>query len=200
MLYNILLRFRLSGIATTSDIEKAFLNIEVDKRDRDYLRFLWPEDPYDMETAYEIYRFSRVVFGVNSSPFLLNGTLRHHLNNYQECDPEFVQQMIDSLHVDDMVVSTNSVERAYTLYEKARDRLAQVGFKLRTWVTNDEKWTAMIQAREEETFINEKTEQENDISHAKTTLGFDGKAPHHNVLGMDWTYVNDTSSLISNQS
>ena len=192
LLYNILLRFRLNGIAMTSDIEKAFLNIEVDKRDRDCLRFLWPEDPYNMETAYEVYRFSRVCFGVRASPFLLNGTLRYHLNSYQECDPEFVQQMIDSLYVDDMVVSTDSVESAYTLYEKARDRLAKGGFKLRKWVTNDEKLTSMIQSREEETFRNEKTEQENDISYAKTTLGFDDKAPHHKVLGMDWNYLNDT--------
>ena len=62
LLYNILLRFRLTGIAMTSDIEKAFLIIEVDKRDRDCLRFLWPEDPYDMDTAYEVYQFSSVQF------------------------------------------------------------------------------------------------------------------------------------------
>ena len=69
LLYNILLRFRFSGKAMTFDIEKTFLNVEVDKKDRDCLRFLWSEDPYDMETAYKIYRFSRVVLGVNSSPF-----------------------------------------------------------------------------------------------------------------------------------
>ena len=91
-----------------------------------------------------------------------------------------------------MVVSTDSEERACTLYEKAWDRLAQGGFKLRKWVTNDEKLTSMIQSREEETFRNEKTEQENDTSYAKTTLGFDDKAPHHKVLGMDWKCLNDT--------
>ena len=93
--------------------------------------------------------------------------------------------MIDCLYVDDILVLMNSVKSGYTLYEKARDRLAQGGFKLRKWVTNDEQLTAMIQAREEETFRNEKMEQENDMSYTKTTLGLDGKAPYHKVLGMD---------------
>ena len=41
MLFDILLRFREKRVALIGDIEKAFLNIEVDKEDRDFLRFLW---------------------------------------------------------------------------------------------------------------------------------------------------------------
>ena len=37
--YDILLRFQMAGVAMTADIEKSFLNIEVDKADRDSLRF-----------------------------------------------------------------------------------------------------------------------------------------------------------------
>ena len=40
LIYDILLRFRVHKVAITGDIEKAFLNISVDPRDRDYLRFL----------------------------------------------------------------------------------------------------------------------------------------------------------------
>ena len=45
MLYDILLKFRENRIVLVGDIEKAFLNVEVDKGDRDYLRFLWVKTP-----------------------------------------------------------------------------------------------------------------------------------------------------------
>ena len=71
------------------DIEKAFLNVGADWRDRDCLRFLWLEDPSHTSRVV-IYRFCRVVFGLNASPFLLNATLRHHIFKYAEVDPQFL--------------------------------------------------------------------------------------------------------------
>jgi hypothetical protein len=41
------LRFREKTVALVGDIEKAFLNVEVDEVDRDFLRFLWLENPND---------------------------------------------------------------------------------------------------------------------------------------------------------
>ena len=40
LLYDILLRFRLGTIAITADIKQAFLQILVDKKDQNFLRFL----------------------------------------------------------------------------------------------------------------------------------------------------------------
>ena len=37
-----------------------------------------------------IYRFLRVEFGIASSPFLLNGSVRHHLKNYVVSDQKFI--------------------------------------------------------------------------------------------------------------
>ena len=45
LLFDILLRFRVHEVALTADIEKAFLNIEIDPEYRDFVRFLWVEDP-----------------------------------------------------------------------------------------------------------------------------------------------------------
>ena len=41
LIFDLLLRFREYKVALIGDIEKAFLNIEIDENDRDYLRFLW---------------------------------------------------------------------------------------------------------------------------------------------------------------
>ena len=44
LLLDILRRFRVCEVAVTADIEKAFLNIEIDPGHRDFLRFLWVDD------------------------------------------------------------------------------------------------------------------------------------------------------------
>ena len=43
-IFDILMRFRLQKVALVGDIEKAFLMVSVQERDRDSLRFLWVAD------------------------------------------------------------------------------------------------------------------------------------------------------------
>jgi hypothetical protein len=82
-IFDILLRFRVHRIAIIADIEKAFLMISVAKEDRDVMRFLWYKDVHGDQLDLMELRFARVVFGVSSSPFLLNATIRHHLESYE---------------------------------------------------------------------------------------------------------------------
>ena len=83
LLVDILLRFRENKIGIISDIEKAFLNVEVSPQDRDSLRFIWVKDINADELSLKVYRFNRVVFGVNCSPFLLNAVLKYHIDRYK---------------------------------------------------------------------------------------------------------------------
>ena len=103
MLIDILLRFRINEVALVADIKKAFLNVAVDRGDCDCLRFLWPDDPSDCKSELSVYRFCKVVFGLvlNTSPFLLNGTIRCHLSKYEKEDPAFAKKIIESFYVDD---------------------------------------------------------------------------------------------------
>ena len=144
VLYDILLRFRENRIVLVGDIEKAFLNVGVDQRDRDCLRFLWLEDPLDMSRVV-IYGVCRVVFGLNASPFLLNPTLRHHITKYAEVDPEFVKKLIDSFYVDDFVGGGATPEEVKVLYGKTCTRMLEGGFKLRKWLTNGDSVRSKIQ-------------------------------------------------------
>ncbi len=73
-IFDIILRYRLQLVALAGDIEKAFLMHE---RDRDSLRFLWVADPCQEPPEIITLRITRVVFGVSSSPFLLNATVNH---------------------------------------------------------------------------------------------------------------------------
>ena len=51
--------------AVTGDIEKAFLMVAVDPKDRKFLRFLW----LDKDDQLKVYQFERVPFGTSASPF-----------------------------------------------------------------------------------------------------------------------------------
>ena len=81
LLYDILLRFRSYPIALSADIEKAFFQISIAQQERDYLRFQWFDDITAKTPSIVKYGFTRVPFGLNSSPFVLNGTLEKHTEN-----------------------------------------------------------------------------------------------------------------------
>ena len=57
LLYSILLSFRENRIALVGDIEKAFLNVEVDEADRDCLRFLWVSNVKGENAETLVYKF-----------------------------------------------------------------------------------------------------------------------------------------------
>ena len=78
--YDILLQFRSGKIGLVSDIKQAFLNIAIAEEHRDLLRFLWYENFDADDPEVIILRFTRVVFGLTSSPFLLNGTISSHVS------------------------------------------------------------------------------------------------------------------------
>ena len=97
----ILIRFRRWKVALTVDITKAFLQIKIKESDRDVSRFLW-----DVNGVVRIMRFTRVPFGNKSSPFLLNATIKHHLDQYPIT--RVVQELQTNLYVDDWLTGADS--------------------------------------------------------------------------------------------
>ena len=130
--FNILLRFRIWNIAIIADIKQAFLNVSVIDEHRDYLRFIWMAD----DESIEIFRFNHVVFGINCSPFLLNATIRHHVEKYVLEYNNLSKQFIRDLDVDDFASGVNTFEEGVKLYEFSKSCMSDAGFDLRKWLTN----------------------------------------------------------------
>ena len=192
LIFDILLRFRNERVALVGDIAKAFLNIEVDPADRDCLRFLWLKDIEAKEPEIITLRFNRVIFGVNSSPFLLNAVLRHHLCTFQEIDPNFVFQLSQSFYVDDLVTGSANTEEAYTLYSKAKERMLEGGFQLRKWKTNDRVLREKICEKERESEAEKSAMSDKEESFAKEALGpIQESGGKTKVLGMIWDNEQD---------
>ena len=84
---DILLRFRTHRVALTADIEKAFLMISKTEMSSTScgLRMFHRKNPS--------FLFMRVVFGVSSSPFLLNTTIKHHMESFTSSHPKLVKDL-----------------------------------------------------------------------------------------------------------
>ena len=111
--------------------------------DRDVLRFLWVHDIEKTNPEIIVLRLTRVVFGVSSSPFLLNATLKHHIERYKNEDPEFVDQFLRSIY--DLNSGAADNNAAYELHLKCKLRLTEGGFNLRKFLSNSSELTERIQ-------------------------------------------------------
>ena len=69
-------------------------------------------------------RFLRVVFGLTSRPFLLNGTIKHHTKKYEKSNGKFVKRFID-LYVDDVTFGTQSVMKGKEFYKKSKTIMSE---------------------------------------------------------------------------
>lgn len=110
--------------------------IAVDTKDRNVLRFLWVKDIHVDEPEIITLRFARVVFGVSSSPFLLNSTIDHHVKQYIGDQLDLIEKLMQSTYVDDVVSGADDEEQAYEFYRGSKSLLLDGSFNLRKFVSN----------------------------------------------------------------
>ena len=109
----------MKRIGIIADIEKAFLQIALQPKDRDVTRFLWLRDIKQPVLPKNIvtYRFTRIPFGIISSPFLLGATIKHHLTP-KDNQPD--HNLGDDFYVDNLITEADNMEEALQLYSKAK--------------------------------------------------------------------------------
>ena len=135
-LCGIILRFRMGAVAVIADIEKAFLQLSIQPQDRDVTRFLWYKDhtkPAEIDGNLQVFRFCRVPFGVISSPFLLEASVRFHLRQQHKPTAQLIAQ---NIYVDNVLVSCPTPEAAIELYHEAKAIFKAASMNLREWSSN----------------------------------------------------------------
>ena len=88
-LWDILIRTRFRPVILCADIEKAFLQIRIKEKERESLKFHWIENLSN--NTIQILCFTRLVFGLNQSPFILEGTLKTHFERYESMYLELIR-------------------------------------------------------------------------------------------------------------
>ncbi|GFV68586.1 ethanolamine-phosphate cytidylyltransferase [Trichonephila clavipes] len=88
------------------------------------------------KSKLEFFRHCRVVFGVTSSPFLLNASIRHHLNS-AEFQLESLQQTIEKhkkgFYVDNLTISVENQEELVKFKTQTMEIMTAATFELRCW-------------------------------------------------------------------
>ena len=132
------------------DIKQAFLQVEIGEEHRDFVRFLWLKDINETPRKITGLGFTRVVFGLTSSPFLLNGTIKIHVSKYLPVShyTDIVKKLIFNLYVDDSTNSFDTIETAIEFYEKSKSCLKEGNFELRKWTKNSFELKKFIDSNE----------------------------------------------------
>ena len=102
-LWDVLVRHRSFPVALCRDIEKAFLQIRV------FLRFHWRCDEHSETSAY---RFTRALFELTSSPYLLGRVIEQHLETWESRMHEIVSEQKRCMYIDDLLSGAQTVEQA----------------------------------------------------------------------------------------
>ena len=179
-LWSVLVRGRFHPVAVSGDLQKAFLQVRIKVEDRDALRFHWkPNSQAEIQTL----RFTRALFGLAPSPFLLGGVIEYHLQSWEDRKPDTVAEIKKSLYVDDLISGSTTVEKAKELRDGAIEIFEDAKFTLHKWNSNEDG----LQPKE----VNA---QSDESTYAKQQLGV--KANESKILGLPWDKAKDTLKVV----
>ena len=130
LLFDILIRNRFRKFCVSGDIQKAFLQIWVHEKDRDAQRILWYDNLEERNVTD--YRFTRVIFGATSSPYILGATMQKHVSEYTDRYPETTKSLLEDTYADDIQGGGDEEEQAVAFKEESTKILAEDFFLRRT--------------------------------------------------------------------
>ena len=175
-LVGVLIRFRQDRIAYAADIEAMFHQTRVISKDTDALRFLWWTNSIDKPP--EKYQMLVHIFGAASCPCCASKALRQTADDNES---KFNQKVIRSLrrnfYVDDNLKSVSTVRKAIWLVKQFTKQLAEGGFHLTKFTSNNREVLTSIPPEER----------------ANPTLKLHlDDLPIERVLGLQWNAESDT--------
>jgi hypothetical protein len=173
-------RNRIHPVALSGDLRQAFLQIRIRESERNMLRFHWLVDLESKEV--ETLRFTRALFGLPPSPFLLNGVIKQHLEIWQDRLPETVSEVSKSMYVDDFISGVTTVPEENKLKDETSLIFNDAQVELHKWNSNVEELETDSDADHEQSFT-------------KQQLGQPTCQGESKLLGLPWNKREDTLSV-----
>ena len=174
-----LVRSRFKPTLLCGDTEKALLQIRTQECEKNVLSFHWVNkcDP----NRVEINRFTRLVFGLTPSSFILEAILHVHFLNYLSNNLEVTESESDDMYVYDLTSGGNTVDEVEILKQKCEELFKKGGFNLHRWHSN-------VPSPE-----NTKTTTSNELTYAKQM--FQTSSNETKILSVPWNKSTDKLSI-----
>lgn len=173
-LFDVLLRFRKYQVAVACDISEMYLQVGISEPDRKYHRILWDDDEFE---------FTRLVFGINASPFLAQLVAQTNAKRFSEKYPNAAETVIKSTYMDDSLDSVPTEERGVDLYNQLSNLWLKAGMHARKWISNSVKVLENIPEEDRAMQINLET----------------GYLPKTKALGVSWKAETDMFTFSLNK-
>ncbi len=133
LLWDILIRARMSPYLLIGDIQQAFLQVGLKPEDRDAFRFVFEL----IDGTEEQFRFTRTPFGAEASPFLLGATLQHHYDKQpKEKYTNTLVALKDNTYVDNLMKTGDYVEELDEFKYEATTIMEEGKFPVHKWESN----------------------------------------------------------------
>ena len=151
-----MIRFRKAPIALACDISEMYLQIKVDQDDHRFLRCLWRK----LENRKpDVYGLNRVVFGLCSSPFLVQFVTQEHARQHADEFPRAAESVLESTFMDDTLDSVSTVCDGVQLYKDLLALWSGAGMTARKWLSNSPEVLEAISAESRAKEINLQTHE-----------------------------------------
>ena len=134
LLWDILIRARMSTHLLLANLQKAFLQVGLKEDDRDDFRFL-----FNINGIEEHLRFTRVPFSVEASPFMLGATLQHHFGRQPKEYDHIVESLKENTYVDNLMKAGSDVTELEDFKREATAILEDARFPVHKWESNVEE-------------------------------------------------------------
>ena len=167
-LFDVLLNVRLQEIVVTGDIEAMYNQVRIPNEDRDALRFLWKGQHYRMK----VHLFGGVWCAASSTYALRKAA---DISDYEQ---KYKNSVYRDFYVDDWCISVETPEEGADMVKNVKSLVAQAGFTLTKFASNDESVMSAI------------SDDEKSKSGVKE-IGREGSAENKKMLGIRWDTKND---------
>ena len=111
----------------------------------------------------EVLKFTRALFGLRQSPFILGGKLEQHLLSYNGQHAEIIEEIRRSLYVDDVISGGYTIGEMQQFKATAIQVFKAAGFSLHKWHSKEKQLEGnQIEADDsEQTIASRRTQSSN---------------------------------------